>query len=128
MQCCARLSRVRTSLSEAEFHHPVQRGFCRGFRRTTRGGGNCGGTKGATSVRTKPDKDVRVLREGMIDLEIGVLGKSGPESALTGFVSRLLCRSGSGCHPCFGKEKLTAERYSGFGTLSLRAGVPPTVP
>jgi len=27
----------------------------------------------------KPDKDVRPLREGLIDLEIGVLGQSGPE-------------------------------------------------
>ncbi|WP_413990001.1 LysR family transcriptional regulator [Labrys okinawensis] len=27
----------------------------------------------------KPDKDVRPLREGLIDLEIGVLGASGPE-------------------------------------------------
>jgi DNA-binding transcriptional LysR family regulator len=27
----------------------------------------------------KPDKDVRPLREGMIDLEVGVLGDSGPE-------------------------------------------------
>ena len=26
----------------------------------------------------KPDKDVRALREGLVDLEIGVLGKSGP--------------------------------------------------
>jgi len=27
----------------------------------------------------KPDKDVRPLREGLIDLEIGVLGETGPE-------------------------------------------------
>ena len=27
----------------------------------------------------KPDKDVRPLREGLVDLEIGVLGESGPE-------------------------------------------------
>lgn len=27
----------------------------------------------------KPDKDVRPLREGLVDLEIGVLGQSGPE-------------------------------------------------
>jgi hypothetical protein len=27
----------------------------------------------------KPDKDVHSLREGLADLEIGVLGKSGPE-------------------------------------------------
>jgi DNA-binding transcriptional LysR family regulator len=27
----------------------------------------------------KPDKDVRVLREGLIDLDIGVLGEQGPE-------------------------------------------------
>jgi DNA-binding transcriptional LysR family regulator len=27
----------------------------------------------------KPDKDVRYLREGLVDLEIGVLGETGPE-------------------------------------------------
>lgn len=27
----------------------------------------------------KPDKDVRALRDGLVDLEIGVLGRSGPE-------------------------------------------------
>lgn len=27
----------------------------------------------------KPDKDVRMLREGLVDLEIGVLGETGPE-------------------------------------------------
>jgi len=27
----------------------------------------------------KPDKDVRALREGLVDLEIGVLGQTGPE-------------------------------------------------
>ena len=30
----------------------------------------------------KPDKDVRVLREGLVDLEIGVLGATGPEVRL----------------------------------------------
>lgn len=32
----------------------------------------------------KPDKDVRALREGIVDLEIGVLGESGPEVRLQG--------------------------------------------
>jgi hypothetical protein len=27
----------------------------------------------------KPDKNVRALREGLVDLEIGVLGETGPE-------------------------------------------------
>ena len=40
-------------------------------------------TKAAPGVRLrfapKPDKDVRLLREGLVDLDIGVLGESGPE-------------------------------------------------
>ena len=40
-------------------------------------------TEAAPRVRLrfapKPDKDVRPLREGLIDLEIGVLGQTGPE-------------------------------------------------
>ena len=33
----------------------------------------------------KPDKDVRALREGGVDLEIGVLGESGPEIRIRPF-------------------------------------------
>src|SRR5580700_1735823 len=43
-------------------------------------------TNAAPGVRLrfapKPDKDVRPLREGLVDLEIGVLGKTGPEVRL----------------------------------------------
>src|SRR5213593_213630 len=41
-------------------------------------------TKAAPRVRVrfapKPDKDARPLREGLVDLEIGVLGESAPEA------------------------------------------------
>jgi DNA-binding transcriptional LysR family regulator len=50
-------------------------------------------TKAAPRVRLrfapKPDKDARPLREGLIDLEIGVLGESAPEAR-----TRLLFRDG----------------------------------
>jgi DNA-binding transcriptional LysR family regulator len=63
----------------------------------------------------KPDKDVRALREGMIDLEIGVLGKSGPEVRLQALFRDHFVGAVRDGHPLLGKGKLTPERYSGFG-------------
>src|SRR5277367_2599995 len=63
----------------------------------------------------KPDKDVRALREGMVDLEIGVLGKSGPEIRLqTLFRDHFVCAVREG-HPLLGRGKITAERYAACG-------------
>jgi DNA-binding transcriptional LysR family regulator len=63
----------------------------------------------------KPDKDVRALREGLVDLEIGVLGKSGPEVRLqTLFRDPFVCAVREG-HPLLGRGKITAERYAACG-------------
>ena len=63
----------------------------------------------------KPDKDVRALREGIVDLEIGVLGKSGPEVRLQALFRDHFVGAVRDGHPLLGKGKLTPERYSGFG-------------
>ncbi len=63
----------------------------------------------------KPDKDVRALREGLVDLEIGVLGKSGPEVRLqTLFRDHFDCAVREG-HPLLGRGKVTPERYAACG-------------
>ena len=63
----------------------------------------------------KPDKDVRALREGLVDLEIGVLGKSGPEVRVqTLFRDHFVCAVREG-HPLLGRRKITAERYAACG-------------
>jgi DNA-binding transcriptional LysR family regulator len=63
----------------------------------------------------KPDKDVRALREGLVDLEIGVLGKSGPEVRLqTLFRDHFVCAVRE-AHPLLGRGKITAERYAACG-------------
>ena len=63
----------------------------------------------------KPDKDVRALREGLVDLEIGVLGTSGPEVRLqTLFRDHFVCAVRQG-HPLLGRGKITAERYAACG-------------
>lgn len=62
----------------------------------------------------KLDKDAQPLREGMIDLEIGVIGTKAPE-----LKTRLLlqdrfvgiCRTG---HPILGRPGVTARRYASF--------------
>ena len=63
----------------------------------------------------KPDKDVRALREGLVDLEIGVLGESGPEVRLqTLFRDHYVCAVREG-HPLLGRGKVTPERYAACG-------------
>jgi DNA-binding transcriptional LysR family regulator len=59
----------------------------------------------------KPDKDVRPLRDGEVDLDVGVLGETGPEVRIQtlyrdGFVGAV--RNG---HPLLAKP-ITAERYA----------------
>jgi DNA-binding transcriptional LysR family regulator len=76
-------------------------------------------TAAAPNVRLhfapKPDKDVSALREGLVDLEIGVLGKSGPEVRLqTLFRDHFVCAVREG-HPLLGRGKITAERYAACG-------------
>ncbi|MDQ0607561.1 DNA-binding transcriptional LysR family regulator [Variovorax sp. W1I1] len=60
----------------------------------------------------KPNKDVRPLREGLIDLDIGVLGESGPEVRVQAlfrdhFVA--VVREG---HPLLAAPGITVERYA----------------
>jgi DNA-binding transcriptional LysR family regulator len=60
----------------------------------------------------KPDKDVRPLREGLIDLDVGVLGESGPEVRVQAlyrdhFVA--VVRQG---HPLLAEGGITPERYA----------------
>jgi DNA-binding transcriptional LysR family regulator len=63
----------------------------------------------------KPDKDVRLLREGLVDLEIGVLGTSGPEVRLqTLFRDQFIFAVRKG-HPVLGTGKITAKRYAACG-------------
>jgi DNA-binding transcriptional LysR family regulator len=63
----------------------------------------------------KPDKEVQALREGLVDLEIGVLGKSGPEVRLqTLFRDHFVCAVRED-HPLLAKGKITAERYAACG-------------
>jgi DNA-binding transcriptional LysR family regulator len=62
----------------------------------------------------KPDKDVRALREGLADLEIGVLGQTGPEVRVqTLFRDHFVGAVRQG-HPLLGAE-VTAERYAACG-------------
>jgi DNA-binding transcriptional LysR family regulator len=63
----------------------------------------------------KPDKDVRALREGLVDLEIGVLGKSGPEVRLqTLFRDHFVCAVREN-HAFCGRGKITAKQYAACG-------------
>jgi len=72
-------------------------------------------TQAAPGVRLrfapKPDKDVRWLREGLVDLEIGVLGDSGPEIKIQSlFQDRFVGVVRHG-HPLASGD-VTAEQYA----------------
>jgi DNA-binding transcriptional LysR family regulator len=72
----------------------------------------------APSVRLrfapKPDKDARPLREGLVDLELGVAGDAAPELRLQAlFRDRFVGVARDG-HPLLAGE-ITPERYAGFG-------------
>jgi DNA-binding transcriptional LysR family regulator len=72
----------------------------------------------------KPDKDVRALREGMVDIEIGVLGESGPEVRLQALFRDHFVGVVRGGHPLVEKGKITPERYAAFGhVVASRRGL-----
>jgi DNA-binding transcriptional LysR family regulator len=76
-------------------------------------------TKAAPRVRLrfapKPEKDARALREGQIDLEIGVLGAFAPEVRRQSlFRDRFVGVARIG-HPLFSGIHITPERYAACG-------------
>jgi DNA-binding transcriptional LysR family regulator len=72
----------------------------------------------------KLDKDARPLREGLIDLDVGVLGESAPEARTKmifrdGFVG--VARRG---HPLLASRKITPQRYVAWGhVVASRRGL-----
>jgi DNA-binding transcriptional LysR family regulator len=85
-------------------------------------------TASAPSVRLrfapKPDKNVQPLRDGLVDLEIGVLGEPGPEVRVQAlFRDRFVGAVRKG-HPLLAGE-ITPERYAAFGhVVASRRGRP----
>jgi DNA-binding transcriptional LysR family regulator len=60
----------------------------------------------------KPDKDVRPLRDGSIDLDVGVLGESGPEVRVqTLYRDHFIAVVRQG-HPLLADGEITAGRYA----------------
>ncbi len=75
-------------------------------------------TEAAPSVRlrfaAKPDKDVRWLREGLVDLEIGVLGDTGPEVKIQSLFEDHFVGVVRPGHPLASGD-VTAGRYAACG-------------
>jgi DNA-binding transcriptional LysR family regulator len=71
----------------------------------------------------KPDKSVTPLREGLIDLDIGVLGgDAGPEVRVQALFRDRFAGVARDGHPLF-ERTITAERFAGFGhVVSSRRG------
>lgn len=60
----------------------------------------------------KPDKDVRPLREGLIDLDVGVLGESGPEVRIQTLYRDHFIGVVRQGHPLLDGGEITPERYA----------------
>ncbi|SFN35135.1 LysR family transcriptional regulator [Variovorax sp. OV329] len=60
----------------------------------------------------KPDKDVRPLREGLIDLDVGVLGDSGPEVRIQALYRDRFVAAVRQGHPLLTEAGLTPQRYA----------------
>ena len=72
----------------------------------------------------KPDKDVQALREGLVDLEIGVLGESGPEVRLQALFRDHFVGVVRAGHPLLEKGEITPERYAACGhAVASRRGL-----
>jgi DNA-binding transcriptional LysR family regulator len=63
----------------------------------------------------KPDKDVQALRDGLVDIEIGVLGKSGPEVRLQMLFRDHFVFAVREGHPLLNERKITAKQYAAQG-------------
>ncbi|WNJ81768.1 LysR family transcriptional regulator [Cedecea neteri] len=64
---------------------------------------------------SKPEKGPRHLREGLVDLEIGVMGEMGPEIRLQAlFRDRFVGVVRDG-HPLAGFSEITVEQYLSYG-------------
>jgi DNA-binding transcriptional LysR family regulator len=70
----------------------------------------------------KPDKDVRPLRDGQIDLDIGVLGETGPEIRVKALFRDEFVGAVRIGHPLLEGE-VTPERYVAYGhVIASRRG------
>lgn len=60
----------------------------------------------------KPDKDARSLREGLADLEIGVVGETGPEFHIRRLFRDRFVGAVRNNHPLLVNGQITPERYA----------------
>jgi DNA-binding transcriptional LysR family regulator len=63
----------------------------------------------------KPDKDVHPLREGLVDLEIGVLGETGPEVRVQALFQDSFVGAVRSGHPLASAHAVTPESYAAYG-------------
>jgi len=64
---------------------------------------------------SKPEKTAKYLREGLIDLEVGVLGEMGPEIRLTALYRDKFVGVVRKGHPLEFESELTPAKYASFG-------------
>ncbi|EPF16967.1 Nodulation protein D 2 [Cedecea davisae] len=74
----------------------------------------------------KPEKGSRHLREGLVDLEIGVLGEMGPEIRLQALFRDSFVAVVRAGHPLAQSQNITPEQYIAWGHVvtSRRGGIP----
>jgi DNA-binding transcriptional LysR family regulator len=60
-------------------------------------------------------RTVRALREGLVDLEVGVLGEAGPEVRVRSLFRDRFVGAARGGHPLLAAEEITPELYAACG-------------
>lgn len=66
----------------------------------------------------KPDKGVAPLREGLIDLDVGVMSGAGPELRVQALFRDHFVAAVRAGHPLAGPEPVTAARYAACGHVA----------
>jgi DNA-binding transcriptional LysR family regulator len=107
---------------ERSFAIRANEGFVEGFGARLLAALNAAAPKVRLHFTPKPDKGVSPLRDGLIDLDIGVLHDTGPEIRVQALFRDRFLGFAREAHPLF-EAPITPERYAAFGhVIASRQG------
>lgn len=108
------LAQLDIAVSERSFAIRANEGFVEAFAAHLVAAVAAAAPRAQLRFAPKPDKDVRPLREGLVDLEIGVLGETGPEVRIQALYRDRFVGVVRDGHPLL-REEVTPARYAAHG-------------
>lgn len=109
------VSKLDLSTLERTFTIRAKDGFVDAFAAALITSAEAAAPRARLRFAPKPEKSSRALREGLVDLEIGVLGEMGPEIRLQTLFRDRFVGVVRKDHPLALKGEVTAEAYVSFG-------------